>query len=294
MKGSNSSMQRTVQAFMAYHQELSVAASVSVERVVEEAPSPEQAKPRERLWKVNLRWLLGGMLIGALFIAVLRALAEPTGLLWLTAIPAPLALAGNLSDILAPLLAVSVAIERLLETAFDAFEQSTRSAADILKTPAQALDWIGREYQKAYLAAAEAAQSVAVRATPLSLKKMEEAEERLLKAESRLRSWVDAPEYKAWKRALAIWIGLLTGLLVSILGDLGLLRMIGVPAPRLLDMFITGLVIGAGPGPMHSLIGILQSGKSAVDNLAELAKGKAVLASAQALQGEVEKLSPPK
>ncbi len=42
--------------------------------------------------------------------------------------------------------------------------------------------------------------------------------------------------------------------------------------PRIIDMLVTGLVIGSGPGPMHDLIGILQSGRNALNNLGQLAK----------------------
>jgi hypothetical protein len=68
----------------------------------------------------------------------------------------------------------------------------------------------------------------------------------------------------------------MAGLVVAILGDLGMLRALALPAPRLIDMLMTGLVIGAGPGPMHSLIGMLQSGKDAISNLADLARASAV------------------
>ncbi len=85
-----------------------------------------------------------------------------------------------------------------------------------------------------------------------------------------------APEYVAWKRALSIWVGLLVGLEVAVLGDMGMLHTIGIPSPRILDMLITGLVVGAGPGPMHSIIGMLQGGKDALEKLGDLAEGKAV------------------
>ncbi|MFO8036060.1 MAG: hypothetical protein R6U57_05490 [Anaerolineales bacterium] len=85
-------------------------------------------------------------------------------------------------------------------------------------------------------------------------------------------------------RAIAIWVGLLVGLEVAVLGDFGMLRAIGVPAPRLLDMLATGLVIGAGPGPMHAVIGMLQGGKKVLDNLAALAEGRAARETVQDLR----------
>lgn len=236
-----------------------------------------------RQWQLNIKMLIGLLLLVGVVLAIVRSLAEPGGPLWLFALPPLVAEVGDYATVLAPLIAISVAIERLLETVFDWFEQSTRSAAEVLAAPREALDWIGREYQEAYEATAEAAETTGITVTPAAAQALAQAEERLAKAESRLRSWTNAPEYRAWKRALSIWVGLLAGLVVAILGDLGMFHVIGIPTPRLLDMLGTGLIIGAGPGPMHSLIGILQSGKDAVSNLAELAKGKAIRDAAQAL-----------
>ena len=41
---------------------------------------------------------------------------------------------------------------------------------------------------------------------------------------------------------------------------------IGVVSPQI-DVLITGLVIGSGSYPVHSLVGILQQGKSTVDSI---------------------------
>lgn len=276
---SSSSMERTAQVAA------KLEAAKALDRLVEEgAKTPEEAaaekerllkQPARKKWRVNMRVLLGTLFLIALAMAVLRALAEPTGLAWLFVVVPAAGVAGDIATVLGPLLAVSVAVERLLETAFDAFEQSARAVADVLATPKEALDWIGREYQAAYEAAAEAAGKVGQEASDEALAKLAAAEARLAQAEARVRAWTSAPEYIAWKRALCIWAGLVVGLGVAVFGDLGMIRTIGAPAPRLLDMVITGLVIGAGPGPMHALIGIIQSGKDAANNLADLARSKA-------------------
>ncbi|MBC7258823.1 MAG: hypothetical protein H5T65_06215 [Chloroflexi bacterium] len=276
---SSSSMERTAQTAA------KLEAVKTLDRLVEEgAKTPEEvAAERERLlkqparkrWRVNMRVLLGTLLFIALAMAALRAAAEPNGLAWLFAVVPAAAVAGDIATVLGPLLAVSVAVERLLETAFDAFEQSSRAVADVLAAPKEALDWIGREYQAAYEAAAAAASAVGEGASDEALARLAAAESRLAQAEARVRAWTSAPEYIAWKRALCIWAGLVVGLGVAIFGDLGMLHIIGAPTPRLLDMIVTGLVIGAGPGPMHALIGIIQSGKDAANNLADLAKSKA-------------------
>jgi len=271
---SSSSMERTAQ--VAAKMDANSALDGQVEdgtKTVEEAAA-EKEQPARKKWRVNMRVLMLGLLFVALVMAGLRALPEQGWLGWLFSIPAVPKEVGDIAMVLGPLLAVSVAVERLLETAFDAFEQSVRAVADVLAAPKDTLDWIGREYQAAYAAASEAANAVGEEASDGALAKLAAAEERLAKAEARVRSWTGSPEYIAWKRALCVWAGLAVGLGVAIFGDLGMIRTIGAPAPRLLDMVVTGLVIGAGPGPMHAVIGIIQSGKDAANNLADLAKSK--------------------
>jgi hypothetical protein len=283
----NSSMQRTAQVGAARNQLARLDTMLADGKITAaEAVRRRQTMARQlmgRKWTLDIRSLFAVLVATGVLLAILRALGERDGLLWLFAIPPVVQQVGDVAVVLAPLVAVSLAIERLLETAFDWFEQATRCAADVLAAPRETLDWIGREYQEAYEAAAAAAEAAAVTLTPASIQALQEAEERLAKAEARLRSWTSAPEYRAWKRALSIWVGLLAGLVVAVIGDLGMFRVLGIPMPRILDMLVTGLIIGAGPGPMHSLIGILQSGKDAVNNLAELAKGKAVRDAAQAV-----------
>lgn len=297
----SSSMERTArsvvnqQAILAVDKEIKTIDALvekgekSPDDAVKEKELLEKKRPKEKKWVVNLSQILWVLLVITLAVAIVRALPEDGGMLWLFTIPTLPKVVGDLTIVLGPLLAVSVAIERLLETAFDIFEQSSRAVADVLAAPKEALDWIGREYQEAYAAAQKAADNTGVDVVPDNLKKLEAAELRLSQAESRLRGWTDSYEYKAWKRALSVWVGLLAGLMVAVLADIGMLHTIGVPAPRLLDMLLTGLVIGAGPGPMHSIIGVLQAGTDAVNNLAELAKGKALKEAREALESSTKK-----
>jgi hypothetical protein len=241
---------------------------------------------KEKLqFRLNFQLLFGILLGITVILAFARALFTQNSIFWLFEVP-PLIprAAGDFATILTSLLAISVAIERLLETAFNWFEQTSIAVADVLVAPKETLDWIGREYQDAYQATDQAADAIGVEMTPESLQLLDMAEDRLAKAEERLRSWVNAPEYLAWKKALCIWFGLLAGLIISVLGDLGMLRLIQIPVPRILDMIVTGLVIGSGPGPMHDLIGLLHSGKDALGSLAELAKGKSVQAAVEEIR----------
>ena len=243
--------------------------------------------------RVNLSMLLGILIVTAVVVAVARAFAEDNGVFWLFQSPgtarglfAPV----DYTKVLAPFLAISVALERLLETGFNWFEQSSRAVADVLAAPREALDWVGKEYQDAYQATQDAAATIGEDITPESLVLLQQAETRLATAEDRLRSWVNAPEYLAWKKALSIWLGLLAGIIIAVAGDLGILRFIGIPTPRVMDMLLTGLIIGSGPGPMHDLMGILQGGKNALESLGELGKGKEIQVAMADLHKEVQAL----
>ena len=288
---SSSSMPRTAKLYMA-HKKIDQLKESGSRGLSPEGDQKNQAAlqvattEKEKLqFRLNFQLLFGILLGITVILAVAKALLGKNSIFWLFEVP-PLIprAAGDFATILTSLLAISVAIERLLETAFNWFEQTSLAVADVLVAPKETLDWIGREYQDAYQATDQAADTIGVEMTPESLQLLDMAEDRLAKAEERLRGWVNAPEYLAWKKALSIWFGLLAGLVISVLGDLGMLTMIQIPAPRLLDMIVTGLVIGSGPGPMHDLIGILQSGRDALGNLAELAKGKSVQAAVEEIR----------
>jgi hypothetical protein len=194
---------------------------------------------------------------------------EGPALPWLLNIPQPAPTTTDVAGALAPLLAVSVAIERLLETVFNWYEQSVSATAKVIKQADTAVGWAQVEYRRAYMAV-----EAAVFSSPLdsSTDLLNQAEARLAAAEQRLNSWITGSEYVAFKTAICIAVGLLVGLAVAILGDLKMLHMVGLPVARLLDVLLTGLIIGMGPGPLHSLIGILQAGKDALAALAVTGK----------------------
>ena len=294
---SGSSMWRTAKIYAAEKeiQDLKHSKSRSLDPAAQ-AEQEKQLKKAERKKKslqknlrINVPLLIGSLVAVTCGLAVARTLTAGSPW-WIVAVPQDLPeVVGDYTTILAPLLAISVAIERLLETGFNWFEQSARAVADVLVAPKETLDWIGREYQEAYKATEEAADTVSMDMTPDNLQLLALTEERLSQAEERLQGWLNAPEYLAWKRALSIWFSLLAGLVIAVMGDLGMLRMIAIPAPRLVDMIVTGLVIGSGSGPMHDLMGILQGGKSALGSLSDLAKGTGVKQALEEVRKETAK-----
>jgi hypothetical protein len=92
----------------------------------------------------------------------------------------------------------------------------------------------------------------------------------------------------ATKQLLFIWLALFLGLVVAVLSDTGVFALLQVSIPRVFDMLVTGLVIGAGSGPTHSLIGILQRAKNALENLGDVASSHPVKQQVKALQNQTQ------
>jgi len=93
------------------------------------------------------------------------------------------------------------------------------------------------------------------------------AEQRLQAAEDQMSQIASSDSYRTAKRAVSIYLGLLLGLIVATVGSLQMFAMMGVAMghPKV-DVIITGLVIGGGSAPVHSLINILQSTKDTLDS----------------------------
>ncbi|HTP07232.1 MAG TPA: hypothetical protein VMP08_03220 [Anaerolineae bacterium] len=97
---------------------------------------------------------------------------------------------------------------------------------------------------------------------------MSDAQKRLKDAEAKLAGASDSPDYRSAKGAATIILGLMLGVIVAGLGQIQMFALLGIGAvPARIDVLITGLVIGSGSYPVHSLVGILQQGKDALDGL---------------------------
>ena len=97
---------------------------------------------------------------------------------------------------------------------------------------------------------------------------LEDAQARLDDAEEKLSSLTDSPEYKSAKSSATIILGLMIGVVVAALGQIQMFAMLGIGAvPARIDVLITGLVIGSGSYPVHSLLGILQQSKDTLDSV---------------------------
>jgi hypothetical protein len=200
----------------------------------------------------------------------------------------PLAAGANLTIVLAPVLAAATAVERTLESIFNMLEGGWRTMVAYL---GRGLRWLKNaeiEVQQARQFLADAsdkynselqgiqfgqasASAIAdeVRAKVESANKlMVIAQQRLENAEGNLSDVTSSDSYIRAKAAASIILGLMLGVIIAAIGQLQMFAMLGIGiVPAQIDVLITGLVIGSGSYPVHSLVGILQQGKSTVDSV---------------------------
>jgi hypothetical protein len=206
----------------------------------------------------------------------------------------PLVVGANLTIVLAPVLAASAAVERTLESLFNMLESSWRTMVAYLGRGLRWLKSAEVEVQQARQFLADAAEkynaelqqiefganaSAATLADQIKLridsanKLMDLAQVRLSAAEANLASVTDSDSYINAKAAASIVLGLMLGVIIATIGQLQMFAMLGIGVvPPQIDVFITGLVIGSGSYPVHSLVGILQQGKNTVDSAKDYLK----------------------
>lgn len=200
----------------------------------------------------------------------------------------PLAVGANLTIVLAPVLAAATAVERTLESIFNVLENSWRTMVAYL---GRGLRWLKNaevEVQQARQFLSDASEkynaelqdiqfghaSASVLADEIQAKVnaanrlMILAQQRLENAEGNLASVTSSDSYISAKAAASIVLGLMLGVIIAAIGQLQMFAMLGIGiVPAQIDVLITGLVIGSGSYPVHSLVGILQQGKGTVDSV---------------------------
>jgi hypothetical protein len=200
----------------------------------------------------------------------------------------PLAVGANLTIVLAPVLAAAAAVERTLESVFNVLEGSWRtmvaylgrglrwlkSAETEVQESRQFLDEISDKYRAELLGIQFGQTSVSTLTNDIQTrinaanKLMTLAQQRLENAESNLADVTSSESYVSAKAAASIILGLMLGVIIAAVGQLQMFAMLGIGiVPAQIDVLITGLVIGSGSYPVHSLVGILQQGKGTVDSV---------------------------
>lgn len=200
----------------------------------------------------------------------------------------PLAVGANLTIVLAPVLAAAAAVERTLESVFNVLEGSWRTMVAYLgrglrwlknaeievQQARQFLDEISDKYSAELQSIQFGQTSVSTLTNEIQArinaanKLMTLAQLRLENAESNLADVTSSESYISAKAAASIILGLMLGVVIAGIGQLQMFAMLGIgTVPAQIDVLITGLVIGSGSYPVHSLVGILQQGKGAVDSV---------------------------
>lgn len=262
--------------------------SINVSTVSAHAPEPRRMPNPEAIRKqhdVTRRWFL--------FLVALMVLVSVGLIVWVfradikDATAATLGPAANLTLVLAPVLAAAAGVERTLETTFNIIENSWKSLVAYL---GRGLRWLNAaelevDSARQWLADVSARYNEELRsleirdgmsASDLSSEMQDKifaaktmldlAQNRLDDAENNLANVTASDGYRSAKAAVSIVLGLILGVIVATLGQLQMFAMLGigsVPAP--VDVLITGLVIGSGSYPVHSLVGILQQTKDTLD-----------------------------
>ena len=200
----------------------------------------------------------------------------------------PLAVGASLTIVLAPVLAAAAAVERTLESVFNTIEGSWRTMVAYLGRGMRWLKNAESEVQQARQFLNEASdkynaelqgiqfgQTSVITLTDEIRARIDEANKlmavarlRLENAERNLADVTSSEKYTSAKAAASVVLGLMLGVVIAGIGQLQMFAMLGVDAvPAQIDVLITGLVIGSGSYPVHSLVGILQQGKGAIDSV---------------------------
>lgn len=185
---------------------------------------------------------------------------------------------GPIDDIavaLAPLLALMLAIERLVETIFSYFEGKLESVAKFSNLGVQNYKRMEAELRSSmaeYQALVESLSSATEEQRPKIMAEIAQAESWVESINTRIGAILKDPRYIAFKQRLSIWLGFALGFVVAILTDQGIFEYLQIGVPRIVDMVITGAVMGAGTGPMHSILGVLDGLKGALQNFAPTVK----------------------
>jgi hypothetical protein len=184
---------------------------------------------------------------------------------------------------LAPLVAAATAIERVVEMLFNWYESAVLSIGGAAGLGGSYVKW-AREQVSRY-------RNALISATSES--EISRLEELLLDAQQRLKDSLKTEPYVSLKRAVAVLLGIVLGLGAAFTTRLQMFRLLGIDLSAMnaaagaqtlssvvatLDMAITGVVIGTGAAPVHSVIGILQNTKDAIDQVRALAQGRSIAA----------------
>ncbi len=174
----------------------------------------------------------------------------------------------SIAVLLAPLVAAATAIERCIEGIFNLIEGAILSLGSFANLGGEYVKW-AKEQAKRYRE-----QLLKMKGDPVQIRAVEKL---LHDAQQRLQDWLKSEPYVSTKRASTLALGIVMGLLLAFATKLKMFALLNIDlVPPGMDIIVTGLVIGTGSAPVHSLIGILQNTKDAIDEARALARSKSI------------------
>jgi len=203
----------------------------------------------------------------------------------------------DVGTLLTPVVAAATSIERILEMIWNWFESA---AQQLVATLGLGKEWANYTRQQV-ISAQHTLANLAHQATVLEarmsnqpppppaappdpndpnralqeehqgiIQKIDAAQTKLKDAQQQLAGALTSPVYKSRKQSLSVLVGLVFGLITSFTTGMNIFSLLSIPDTGNFGVFVTGLVIGAGTGPVHSLLGILQQSRDALDQVANL------------------------
>jgi hypothetical protein len=182
------------------------------------------------------------------------------------------AASGEIAGKLAALVAAATLVERIVEMIWDFFESNVLTVKSLVANTGDYVTWAKNQVHSARTKLLEAKDTDDHSAL----------EDALHDAEKRLSDYLKSDAYISYKKKLSVPFTIILGLVVAFLAQLRMFVMLGMIDPGAngflfyADIIVTGLVIGTGSAPVHSLIGIIQKTKDAVDAARGLYTGKAL------------------
>ena len=193
----------------------------------------------------------------------------------------------------APLVAAATGIERTLEMSWSWIEslllqviafvgmgyEWTRWAREEITRANAAVSTLAGELARLHTEKPHAPEEPDTPQEARLLQSMRDAESKLLFAQTRMASVVKNERYRRIKQALSVVAGIALGVVIAVSANLKMFALLGIGhVPAEVDLVLTGLIVGTGSAPVHSLIGILQTGKDALADTSQLLKGRYELA----------------
>ncbi|MBI4670970.1 MAG: hypothetical protein HY741_04805 [Chloroflexi bacterium] len=239
-------------------------------------PTPAPAAPdKTQLVKTRGRLLVYGgvaVLLGIFAGTIAFALSYPI----VKTIPQPLARGVDLAAVLAPIAVAALGIERMIEMMWNLIESYIRSFVAFLAGRSEWLRWANDELKAARERLAALAQEgdptlrvadMLPTSQDALYQLIERAANDVALAEARLATLTSTTQYRDAKRVISIVTSLILGLIVATVVGLQMFALLGINVNERVDILITGIAIGTGSTPVHSLIGILQQGKDTLDGI---------------------------